>query len=204
MWWTGGWKAPMIDASRFLVQSRYRDEWLATRLTGVTATTVSAAATPAGFREVVASWGQPVEPNGYMTFGSESEHELMRHAHTAYGILENDFLIAAENNPRHLATPDGISPDHRLIAEAKTTGRDWDAPPIKYRRQCQWQMYVTNTERCLLLWNLRVPDDADWFYLGWIEPKTLWIERDETMIRDLTEVADRLLEALDGQLQGAA
>ncbi|TIH26075.1 hypothetical protein D4765_19035 [Subtercola vilae] len=63
-----------------------------------------------------------------------------------------------------------------------------------YRRQVQWQIYVSGAERCLLLWQLRVPDDRGGFFLGWLTPKTLWIERDEAMITDLRETADRLLE----------
>lgn len=193
----------MIPASRFLIRSTEYEGWLEARRNGVSATAVASAATPAGFRETVASWGESVEVNDYMRFGSESEAELMRYAHQEHGILPSDWLIAGDN-PRHLATPDGLSLDHLTIAEAKTTGKDWTAPPIKYRRQTQWQMAVTGAERCLLLWNLRVPDEHGYFYLGWIEPKTLWIERDDNMIADLTRTADELLEALDGQLQRAA
>ena len=190
----------MIDASRFLIRSTEYEGWLEARRNGVSATAVAAAATPAGFRETVATWGAPVEPNDYMRFGSESEAELMRYAHQEHGILPSDWLIAGEN-PRHLATPDGLSLDHTLIAEAKTTGTDWgDKPPIKYRRQVQFQLKVTQAERCLLVWNLRVPD-GDYYRLGWWEPKTLWIDRDDDMIADLTRTADELLGALHGELQ---
>lgn len=136
-----------------------------------------------------------------MSFGKEAEPELMRHAHREHGLLPSDWLVAGAD-PKHLATPDGASLDWSTLAECKTTGKDWgSAPPIKYRRQCQWQMHVTGADRCLLVWNLRVPDEHGWFYLGWIEPKTLWIERDEDMIRDLVGTADRLWEALSGELQ---
>lgn len=190
----------MISAERFLVRSTERDRWLAAREGGVSATTVADAATPAGFREVVAARQdpQPIEPNDYMMFGTESESVLMEHAHRQFGIIPNDWLIAG-SNVQHLATPDGLSVDHLLIAEAKTTGKDWgDKPPIRYRRQVQWQLHVTGAERCLFLWNLRVPEDQGWFYLGWLEPKTLWIDRDEKMIAELVAVADRLLEGDDG------
>lgn len=190
----------MIGAERFLVRSTERDRWLAAREGGVSATTVADAATPAGFREVVTARQnpQPIEPNDYMMFGTDSESALMEHAHREFGIIPNDWLIAGANT-QHLATPDGLSVDHLLIAEAKTTGKDWgDKPPIRYRRQVQWQLHVTGAERCLFLWNLRVPDDQGWFYLGWLEPKTLWIDRDEKMIAELVAVADRLLEGDDG------
>lgn len=189
----------MIDASRFIVRSTEREKWLAARNGGVSATTVADAATPAGFREVVEARLNPAEvvPNEYMRFGTECEPVLMDYAHREFGILPSDWLIRGDD-PRHLATPDGLSVDHTVIAECKTTGKGWQKPPIRYRRQIQWQLAVTGAERCLLVWNLRVPDDAGWFYLGWLEPKTLWVERDEKMIAELVEVADRLLTVGEG------
>lgn len=186
----------MIPASRFLVRSTETDRWLAARAGGVSATTVAEAATPAGFTQVVADRTnpQPVAPNDYMRFGTESEAALMEFAHREHGILPNDWLLCGDN-PRHLATPDGLSLDHTVIAEAKTTGKDWgEKIPIRYRRQVQFQLHVTGAERCLFLWNIRVPDEHGWFYLGWIEPKHMWLERDDKMIAGLAEVADRLLE----------
>jgi hypothetical protein len=194
----------VIPAERFIVRSTEHDAWLEARRGGVSATAVAAAATPAGFRDTVNTWGESIEPNGYMLFGQEAEPELMRYAHRVHGILPSDWLIAGED-PRHLATPDGLSPDHRTIAEAKTTGKDWgDKVPIKYRRQVQWQLSVTGAERCLFLWHLRADDDNGWFYMPWLEPKTLWIERDEDEIARLRDVADRLIGAVHGELQGAA
>ena len=188
-----------IDAQRFLVRSTDRAQWLAAREGGVSATTVAEAATPAGFRAVLEQRRNPVDlyPNDYMLFGTESEHALMEFAHRQHGILPSDWLIAGDDQ-RHLATPDGLSIDHSEIAECKTTGKDWKTPPIKYRRQVQWQLAVTGAERCLFLWNLRVPDEHGWFYLAWLEPKSLWIERDEDMISELVGVADRLLSIEGG------
>ena len=190
----------MIPANRFIIRQTEYEGWLEARRHGVSATAVAAAATPSGFRDVVSTWGQSIDDNPMMAFGREAEPELMRHAHREYGILASDWLIAGEN-PRHLATPDGLSLDHTEIAECKTTGDGWDGAetnpkklPIRYRRQVQYQLMVTGAERCLFLWQLRVPDDHGWFYMPWLQPKTVWIDRDPDMIRDLTEVADRLFE----------
>lgn len=182
----------MIPADRFLANQHYPDEWHAARIGLVTATAVAKAATPSGFKEVMA--GAPVEDNDYMAFGRESEHDILKTAKRE-GILECGWLIRAADNPLHAATPDGLSPDHALIAEAKTTGTDWRTVPAQYRRQVQWQLYVTGAERCLFLWDLRLVDDLGGFYRPWLEPKTTWIERDEDEIVQLREVADRLLEA---------
>lgn len=187
----------MIPADRFIIRSTERAGWLDARAGGVTATEVATAATPAGFRDAAEARRTPtvVEPNRYMEFGNEQESAILAHAHRQHGILPSDWLIAGAD-PHHLATPDGLSLDHRLIAEAKTTGKDWRKPPIKYVRQIQWQLHVTGAERCLLLWMLRVDGDFG-FYPGWLEPKTTWIDRDESMIRDLVQVAERLLETDD-------
>jgi hypothetical protein len=185
----------VIPADRFIAPYSDRYSWAAARAVGVTATAVARAATPAGFRDVAAELGKPdelIEGNPYFDFGHEQEPLMMRHAKSEFGIMPNDWLIAG-SDPLHLATPDGLSLDHEEIAEAKTTGTDWELPPIKYRRQIQWQLHVTGAKRGLLVWALRVPDDRGWFFCPWLEPKTRWIDRDESMISELVDVASRLL-----------
>ncbi|MGN8024729.1 YqaJ viral recombinase family protein [Microbacterium sp. 22242] len=189
----------MIAAERFIARDTERDKWLAARKNGVTATEVRDAATDAGFRNLVASWSDPqFEGNEYTAFGNWAEPDMLNHAHQTNGILPSGWLIASEGDPRWLATPDGLSLDHSTIAEAKTTSKDWGRPPLKYMRQIQWQLFVTGAEKCLLLWHLRATADDGSFYLPWIEPKTLWIERDETMIATLIGVAENVWEAKRG------
>lgn len=189
----------MISSDRFIARDTDRDKWLAARRNGVTATEVRDAATEGGFRDLVASWdAPPFEGNEYTEFGTWAEAQLLDHAHRVDGIIPSGWLIASEHDPRWLATPDGLSLDHTVIAEAKTTGKDWKKPPIKYVRQIQWQLFVTGAERCLLLWHLRAEADTG-FYLPWLEPKTTWVDRDEDMIADLIEVAERVWEANHGE-----
>lgn len=185
----------MIPADRFIVQDTNRPRWLAARKEGVTATEVRDGATDAGFRDLVASWDEPFEGNEYTAFGTWAEPQLLDHAHREHGILPSGWLIAHETDRRWLATPDGLSLDHTVIAEAKTTGKDWKRPPLKYVRQIQWQLFVTGAERCLLLWHLRERDDRGEFFLPWMEPKTLWVERDDNMIAGLIGVAERVWDA---------
>ncbi|MDR6867650.1 putative phage-type endonuclease [Microbacterium resistens] len=203
----------MIDATRFLV-SRGNDEpaWFAARSLGVTATAVAEVAAKRDRQAAIEAWlsPTPVEQNVYMQFGVEAEPQMMRYAHSEHGILPIDWVIASDRDGRHLASPDGLSLDHRLIAECKAPGDPWDSAlvkitgiPIRYRRQVQWQLHVTGAERCLFLWNRRVEDGA-WFRLAWFEPRSVWIGRDEEMIADLIEVATEMLEARDGAIQRAA
>lgn len=189
----------MITADRFIARDVERERWLKARARGVTATEVRDAATDAGFRDLVASWDEPAfEGNEYTAFGTWAEPQLLDFAHREHGILPSGWLIASAEDRRWLATPDGLSLDHREIAEAKTTGKDWTKAPLKYIRQIQWQLFVSGAERCLLLWHLRATADDGSFYMPWIEPKTLWIERDETMIATLIEVAEKVWEAKHG------
>lgn len=184
-------RTTLIPAERFLAHQSYRDEWMQARTGLITATTVARAATPAGFREVMEH--RQAEDNPFMAFGREAEHDILK-AGKPHGVLECGWLIRGEY-PLHAATPDGLSPDHRLIGEAKTTGTDWRTIPAQYRRQVQWQLYVTGADRCLFLWDLRLVDDLGGFYRPWLDPKSEWIDRDEEEIERLIGVANRLEEA---------
>ncbi len=193
----------MITPERFLVsKAKDPNEWHNIRKTGVSATTVAKAATPAGFTRVIAEWATDTSINNdYTKFGNDSEDSILKFGEQ-HGIFANDWLIAGENK-HHFATPDGLSKNHNYVAEAKTTGKPWDGVaegthqlPVLYRRQIQWQLHCTGAEKCLVLWQLRVPNGNGWYTFGWNEPRTLWIERDEKMIKTLVETATKLEEKL--------
>jgi hypothetical protein len=190
----------MIARERFLA-SKSVDEgaWLEARRSGVTATEVALAATPAGFRDALEQRRnpQPVEVNAYMEFGLLWEDWVIDKIAREYDIQSNDFLIAGENR-QHLATPDGLSTDHTVIAEVKTTGKDWgtvEKLPVKYKRQIQWQLHVTNAKFCVVAWLLRDFTDTGFMVPAWFRPKVGILERDEDMIGQLVDVAGRLLDA---------
>lgn len=194
----------MITPDRFLVdKGRHPQEWVDNHARSVSATTVAKAATPAGFRDVVASWGEPVEPNVFMEFGTRWEPFIADFVKDRFGVMPCDWTIRAEQNPLHVASPDGLSLDHTRLGEFKTTGKDWDVAgkgvkgiPIGYRRQVQWQLYVTGATECVFAWLLR-DDSGESPQPAWWEPRTLIIGRDEEMITDLRAVADRLIKELE-------
>ena len=119
----------MIDSSRFLVPSSDYQRWLQVRASGVTATAVSKAVTPAGFREQVGQMKNPrsIPDNDYMRFGREQEESLIEKLATQFDLQGNDWLIAKDDGDAkwQMATPDGLSSTHEMIAEVKTTGKDW-------------------------------------------------------------------------------
>ena len=184
----------MIEIERFIVSSQTKDLWLAARDRGVTATQVAKASTPAGMKEVLAQIENPtpVEPNGFMDWGVEREAYIAHVVKERYGILPNDWLLCADGagNEWQMATPDGLSLDHTMIGEYKTSGKSLDKVPANYMRQVQWQLYVTGAEKCLFAYELRL-EGPEGFCPG-MDVECQWIERDEKMIGDLIKVAEEV------------
>lgn len=180
----------MIRAENFIA-SKSLDEsgWLDARRKGVTATQVAKGATPSGRKEVLATyWSEfGVIDTPEMAFGRDSEPWLAMWTKDNFGVMPNDWLLAHAEDALALATPDGLSLDHTVISEIKTTGKDWgsvDKIPIAYRRQVQWQLYVSGADHCVFVWLLRANSDGV-MVPAWFEPKSGIIERDEEMIESL-------------------
>jgi hypothetical protein len=189
-----------ISTDRFLAQSG-TPEWYSIREGGISATAVAkAAAGPGGYNDVIRSFVTPEEipDNPYMAFGRDYEAWIVNGLPHEYRIAPNDWLICAEGytDAWKIATPDGLNPDHTLIAEVKTTGKDWGewkSVPIQYRRQVQWQLHVTGAEAAIFGWLLRATSKSTGDFIpAWIEPKWCRVERDEEMITALVEVAEKL------------
>ena len=112
-----------------------------------------------------------------------------------FDIAGNDWLISSAEEKWMMATPDGLSPDHGTIVEVKTTGRDWgsyDWVPVYYKRQVQWQLFVTGAEECVFAWMLRekAPDGS--FVPAWVGPKYVTVKRQQRMIDQCIETAHKL------------
>ena len=153
----------MIDSKRFISRSSDRDAWLEARQMGVTATMVAKAASgSAGFRDQLQQRLHPVdvEVNAFMAWGSLMEAPIAMWVKDQTGIMPNEWLISHETDSRFLATPDGLSLDHSLIAEIKTMGKPLDAPPLDHVRQMQWQMFVAGeqVQKCFYAWMLQAFD----------------------------------------------
>jgi len=188
----------MLTADRFLASKGIdEDAWKSVRRSGVTATQVARASTPKGFEDEVNSWLDPVpvEENDFMRFGSESEGPLGMWLKDRHGVVPTDWVVCHETVREFLASPDGLSPDHKTIAEIKTTGKPWTdykSAPIAYRRQIQWQLFVTGASSCVFAWMLRVETPSG-FGFGWFEPRVVVVEPDPAMLSDLVKTAEELL-----------
>jgi hypothetical protein len=196
----------MIPAERFLAHKADDFEaWLEARRSGVTATQVANAATPAGFERAAADflteWREPDNP--YMKFGRDWESHIADYVEKAFQVSPNEWLVAGEN-PMHLATPDGISENHTVIGEYKTTGKDWghvEKLPLRYKRQIQWQLHVTGAQSCIVSWLVREEVDGE-FVPAAFTPVSGIMFRDEDMIAELVTVADRLWAFVNGENSG--
>ena len=185
----------MISTNRFLANKAISFEsWAQARRSGITATEAARGATKAGFRDICESWENPPEPydNAYMEFGRKMEGPISLWVKDNFAVFPNEWLIAHENL-QDLATPDGLSLDHKIISEIKTTGKDFDGKiPLPYQRQVQWQLHVTGAEYCVFVWMLRVDTGGGYFQPGWIEPKTKIVHPSKEIIKELKDVANRL------------
>jgi hypothetical protein len=189
-----------MNNDRMVARSQ-TDEWYKARQYGVSATTVAKAASgPAGYdaelQNALFPEDNEVVDNAYMKFGRDYEEWIVNGLPLEYRIKPNDWLIRGDGDYRwHLATPDGLNDDWSIIAEVKTTGKDWEgsAIPIQYRRQVQWQLHVTGAQTCVFGWLVRATSESGEFVPAWMEPNHVIMERDEVMIADLIEVAQRFI-----------
>jgi hypothetical protein len=127
-----------------------------------------------------------------MDWGNYREPFIAQIVKEKTGIMPNEWLISFDDGLRRwqMATPDGLSMDHTLIAEIKTSGKPLDRIPIGYMRQIQWQLHVTGAEQCLFAYELRL-EGPEGFVPGF-DVVTQWVERDEKMISELISVAEQI------------
>ena len=186
-----------------------REAWLAQRRTGITATEVRDIAKGGAVKrkELI---GYKLHPetntftgNQYTEWGKKREAALARVLEAA-GITPETRIFQALENPRHMASPDGVGFDpigcEWVLGEIKTSKYNLDPAGDRfaatgYYDQMQWQMYVCGATRCLFVWEQH--DDA-WPAPSPLPHRTAWVERDDERIAQLIVIADEFLAELDG------
>ncbi|MGO2684101.1 MAG: YqaJ viral recombinase family protein [Microbacterium sp.] len=187
---------PELQA-RIIADSRDRVAWLRARARGITATDVAGLSSDRSIIRAADSKlgnGARFGGNAYTDHGRRREPEIAAWVAATHGIRPSSALFRAEIEQRHLATPDGIVQDaggRILLAEIKTTNKNWRTIPRTYLRQVWWQQHVLGAERTLFVWeehdDFRPVDD---------EPRCVWIDRDDREIRQLVGLATRLIDEL--------
>lgn len=188
-------------SSRILADGRDRIAWLKARSQGVTASDAAKLATDRSIESVVRSkiHGVSLADNAYLRHGREREPVLAAWGEKHYGFKPSAALFCAEDDVRHLATPDGITFDESgeiLLAEIKTTNKPWTRVPKHYLRQIWWQQYVLGAERSLIIW-----EEHENFVPVRQEPQALWIERNDHEIAQLVRRANTLLDIVYSRLE---
>ncbi|MGH3703002.1 MAG: YqaJ viral recombinase family protein [Agromyces sp.] len=175
---------------RMLDDGTDRDRWLATREGRIGGSDAAKFAKLDSAPLYARDKRRTFSGNAFTNHGNAREDFLLR----TFNIPRNVALFHAEGNERHVATPDGIRDltSGLLLAEAKTTNKPWRTIPRGYLRQIWWTQYVLGAERTLIVW-----EQHDGFVPIDFEPKSSFIERDDTEIAQLIRIADRVLEDLD-------
>lgn len=184
------------------------DEWLRQRRSVVTATDVAniRSGSDKVFRTL---WrkkreGDKFRGNASTQHGHDREPVIAAMLTEDYPWLHpNQSLLVSEDDARLGATPDMVSDDGLVLGEIKTRKvsddkDEWfswadvcaDQTGKKYAFQVAWQLFVTGAERCVFAvehWS-----DED----GWADLRPLRVfdvERDEGLIAELRDVAERFL-----------
>jgi hypothetical protein len=181
--------------------------WLHARRTGVTATEVrDLAKSKNGWSNLAASKRSGERDffgNKFTEWGLEREPFLVETMLKPEGFFGSDVLYHAEENKRHLATPDALylSDGIVLVGEIKTSKHDVSPGSeafVKagYYDQIQFQMYVIGDDcmECLYVWE----QHEDFTPLP---AQKEWIKRDQKRIEELVAVADEFLAFLDSDAE---
>lgn len=183
-----------------------RTLWLAERARGVTATEVAKLATGGTVDALVRDKieGSSFGGNRYTAWGKAREPFLEQHM-SGFGIDAESRVFSAVDNPRHLASPDGIGVDfdgNVFLGEGKTSRDDLDPQggnmPDQYLYQMQWQMHVIGANRCLFVWEQH---NNVWPTPDPYPIRSEWIDRDQAVIDKLITLADHALTALDDAIE---
>lgn len=183
--------------ARIIADSRDRVAWLRARARGITATDVAGLSGDNSIiraAEAKLGGGARFGGNAYTDHGRRREPEIAAWVAATHGIQPSSALFRAEAEHRHLATPDGVVQDgdgRILLAEIKTTNKNWRTIPRTYMRQVWWQQHVLGAERTLFVW-----EEHDSFRPIHDEPRCVWIDRDDREIGQLVALATRLIDEL--------
>lgn len=182
--------------SRLVTDGTNRIEWLRARSRGITATDVAKLSTPKSID--TAAWaklhGTGFSGNAYTEHGKAREPLIAEWVRENFGIESSQGLFHAEQDLRHLATPDGIGERQNgtiELSEIKTTNKPWRTIPRNYLRQVWWQQHVLGAERTLVVW-----EQHENFVPVSDEPQYRWVDRDENEIAKLVGLAGELIDTL--------
>jgi len=182
------------------------DAWKAQRNLGVTATNIRDIVKSGSERKRILGIkrGEPdtFTGNQYTEWGNARE-DVLAPVLKGAGIEPESRVFFSAENPRYLASPDGVGEDlfgEIVLAEVKTSKHDLKPGSERfeasgYYDQMQWQMLVCGAARTLFVWEQH---DDEWPTPTPFPHQVEWIDRDDDRIEYLRAVADEFLAELDG------
>lgn len=212
---------PILGPSYDKNRPETKDAWLAFRRPGLTATMIRdwgiGSRKRAILTEKVTGEFEDLSRVAEVNHGNTREPIIQQWVQERFGIAPCDAVFAHPHNPRHLASPDGISVDpfvgalvvgpEAVVLEIKTSVHDLtpgviDAARVlttiaqgsyfakaNYYTQMQWQMYVMNAARTLFVWERRseTADPETGLFPPVGPPEWCWVPRDQALIDVLVE-----------------
>lgn len=139
-----------------IIDTTTEAEWKAARRLHITATDAARLATlrPSEWRRIRQEKAGDAGFGGNRStdWGHAREPHIIDYCRSIDPTIEpNHHLIVSSADARWAATPDAISDDGLVTAQAKTSNHDLDPanPGQRYYDQCQWEMLVTGAQECI-------------------------------------------------------
>jgi hypothetical protein len=191
---------------------RDREAWLRERNGGVTATQIRDLYMGKLKRQdlIAAKLAGRIDPEltaPVIRWGNEREAVIAAVAEGLYGMVPESRVFRSAEDPRWLASPDGIRMnfDGEIeVAEIKTSGKDMtfgsvDFMASGYLAQMVWSMLVTGASRCLYGFEPRIDDGNGWYVPG--ELVWEWVSLDDylELAGELVKEANAFLAEMDRQ-----
>jgi hypothetical protein len=193
-----------------------REAWLSERFNGVTATEIRDLYLGKVTKEALASkkvarvFEDDLSHVPIIGWGRTREPIIARAIEREHGIAPESRVFGSAENPRWLASPDGVGIDfdERVsIAEIKTAGMDISVGSRDFERkgylaQMVWAMGVVGAYRCRYEWEYRLGEPWEGFTPGQRQGEWVMFADHQQLWLDLTTLADDFLAELDRQAAG--
>lgn len=195
-----------------------REAWLSERFSGVTATEIRDLWLGKVTKEALASkkvariFEDDLSHVPIIGWGRTREPIIAAHLQREHGIAPESRVFRAAQNPRWLASPDGVGIDFDervTVSEIKTAGMDLTVGSPDFERkgylaQMVWAMGVVGAYRCRFEWEYRLGDKWSGFAPGQRQGEWVMFANHEQLWLDLQGIAEDFLAELDRQSAGAA
>lgn len=188
-----------------------RGAWLLERMNGITATQIRdlylrKITIEALVKEKLSGKIDPPLTAAVVVWGNEREPVIAAEVEARYGIRPERRVFRAADNPRYLASPDGVGMDfdeQLLVEEVKTAGMDVSVGSPSYVKkgygpQQQWSMRVIGARRSLFAWEERIEVAPGKFEAGALRFE--WVEWDDALAAELEAIAVAFFEAYDAAI----